>query len=705
MRKPKMRMVPIVLITAIFAACAPAQVAQAPTPQPAPSAPTVEAPVTLQPVGYRSEFGTMWTFDAPPLDYWRSTYNFTPDQAWLDRVRIASIRLPNCSASFVSATGLVMTNNHCVRECTAESSPPDSNYIRTGFVARSRAQEKRCAGMYVDQLETIEDVTSRVRSAVTATTAAEQATQRTTVTNQIRTECAQRTGLTCQVVSLYAGGIYSVYTYRRYDDVRLVFTPEESVAAFGGDPDNFTYPRYNLDVALLRVYVNGQAHSPQHFLPWSRAGAAENEVVFVVGNPGSTGRLNTIAQMEYLRDIGYPTTIAGYNRSLDAITELVRRNPQAEQTFQNVVFSLENSRKAVTGYHSGLIDSSYMASKNAFEREFRARIASNPEWRLKYGNVYGEIESAQREIARLAPRLRYHGFGPSPQAGGSRLLILAGQLVRMTDQTRASLLAEQPVDTLFERLILTAHLKAAQENLPAGDPFLEAVLAGRTPEQAASELVSGTRIGDTAARRALIEGGAPAIAASNDPMLVAARRISDLNRAVQADAARHNAVMTANNALLGEALFATYGTSLPPDATFTLRISDGVVKGYPMNGTIAPFKTTFMGMYARSADFDAKPPFDLPKLWLDRMNRIDLKTPFNFVSTNDIIGGNSGSPVINRNGEVVGLAFDGNIENVANRFLFRTDLPRTVSVHSSSIVEALRNVYDMPSLADELQRR
>src|ERR1700737_534099 len=384
----------------------------------------------LPPATYRPEFGTMWTFDAPPLDYWRRTYNFAPDPKWLGPVRLASVRLPNCSASFVSSRGLGMTNHHCGRDCTASSSPPDSNYIQVGFAGATLADEKKCAGLYVDQLQSIQDVTSRVRSAVTGKTPADQAAQRTAVIGQIQTECNQQTQLTCQVVTLYQGGMYSLYRYRRFNDVRLVMAPEGDIAFFGGDPDNFTYPRYDLDLTLLRVYENNQPYAPTDYLKWSGAGAVENELVFVVGNPGSTGRLNTIAQMEFLRDIGYPATLASYKRALAIYAELARPDTSASRRYQNDVFSVANSQKAVTGYRAGLLDTLSMAKKRAFERELQARIAADPRLQAQYGGTWNAIAAAQRELASFTPQLRYQGFG-----GNSRLLNIAGQLVRIASES------------------------------------------------------------------------------------------------------------------------------------------------------------------------------------------------------------------------------------------------------------------------------
>jgi len=705
----------VVIVAGSFAGCAPVQTA--PVPAPSGTAAAVPGSPVLAAPAYKPEFGTMWTFEAPPLEYWRTTYNFTPDQRWLDNVRLASVRLPNCSASFVSANGLVMTNHHCARQCIEESSSKDSNYIQTGFAAANLRDEKKCAGLYVDQLISIEPVTDRVRAAVTAATTGERATQRGEAIAGIQQQCETGSANTCQVVSLYQGGIYSLYRFKRYSDVRLVMAPEGEIAFFGGDPDNFTYPRYDLDLTLYRVYENDIPFKPANFLRWSARGPVENEPVFVVGNPGSTGRLNTVAQMEFLRDVQYPATLAGYTRQLDIYGELTTGDTAAARRYQNDVFGISNSQKAVTGYRTGLVDSARAANKLAFETEFRQRINADPALRAQYGGTWDAVAAAQSQLATFNPTLRYHGF-----ASGSQLLTMAAQIVRIASETtkpnaqrltpyrgqgletiKAAVSRDRNIDTRYERLALAAQLRAAQSELPATDPYIGAALAGRTPEAAAAALVSGTTLANTAARRALVEGGAAAVAASTDPLIVLARAIDPLNRSVTARADSLNAIIATNAEMIGQALFAAYGTALPPDATFTLRISDGLVKTYAYNGTIAPYKTTFFGLYERSAAFDNKDPFHLPQRWIARRDRLDLATGFNFVSTNDIIGGNSGSPVINRNAEVVGLAFDSNIEGVPNRFLFDATTGRTVSVHSAGMIEALRKIYDGGRIADELQ--
>lgn len=684
------------------------------------AAPVIGQGAGPAPGGFGKEFGTMWTFDAPPLAYWKAQYGFEASPAWLENARLSAVRIPGCSASIVSGRGLVMTNHHCARACITAVSPPDSNFQAIGFVARDEASERRCPGMTADQLQSITDVTDRVRGAMTAVDAARRVAQRDSAIAAIEEACGREAGGSglCQVVGFYQGGRYSLYRFHRYTDLRLVMAPEEEVSFFGGDPDNFTYPRYDLDLTLVRIYENGAPLRPANYFRWSAAGAKEGELVFVVGNPGSTGRLLTMAQMAYLRDVQYPAQLETLTEQIRVYRELAARNEESRRRYENTIFSAENTQKAVRGYRSGLLDSSIMARKAAFERDFRARIAGQPALRAKYGTAWDNIARAQSELASFAKESRFHGFA------GSTLLGFAGALVRLPEQAgrpdslrlpafrgdgldrvRATLLRAQSLDTAAERLLLTAQLRLAQRNLPPTDPFLLAVLAGRSPEAAASALIGGTTLGSVEARRTLLEGGPAAVAASNDPLVAVARTIEPLATRAAMRAARLNTTISANAELVGEAIFAAYGTGLPPDATFTLRISDGVVKGYPMNGTIAPYRTSLYGLFARSVEFDDQPPFRLVERWKAARDRLDLATPLNFVSTNDIIGGNSGSPVINRNGEVVGLIFDGNIESLPNRFIFTDEVARSVSVHSQGIIEALRKVYGAERIARELLGR
>jgi hypothetical protein len=417
--------------------------------------------------------------------------------------------------------------------------------------------------------------------------------------------------------------------------------------------------------------------------------------------------------------MGYPASLAAYKRALAIYAQLAQTDTSAARRYQNDVFGVANSQKAVTGYRAGLLDTLSMAKKRAFEQEFRARVAADPRLQAQYGGTWDAIARAQQELASFSPQLRYRGFG-----GGSTLLQFGAGLVRVATESgkpdsarlpqyrgpglnniRTQLTQPVPIDTAYERLAIAAQLRAAQGELPANDPFLQVALRGRTPDAVAADLVRNTKVGDVAFRQSLLQGGEAAVNASTDPLIAWVRAVDPLSRDVTTRANALNAIITANSEKIGQALFAAYGTALPPDATFTLRISDGLVKSFPSNGTIAPYKTTFYGLYERSAAFDDKDPFKLPQRWVARKNNLDLTTPYNFVSTNDIIGGNSGSPVINKNGEVVGLVFDSNIEGISNRFIFSSEVGRTVSVHSRGIVEALRKMYDGSRIADELTGR
>lgn len=668
------------------------------------------------PANFIEEFGTMWTFEAPPLEYWQARYGFTPNQAWLDHVRLASIRLPNCSSSFVSNRGLVMTNHHCARECITAVSTPDSNFQAIGFVAKTQADERKCPGLYVDQLQSIEDVTSKIQAAATARASATQMAQRQAAIDQMEQSCSSGANLHCQVITYYQGGAYSLYRFKRFTDLRLVMAPEAAISFFGGDPDNFTYPRYDLDLSLMRVYEDGRPYQPKDYLKWSRAGAKEGDLVFVTGNPGSTGRLLTVAQMEYLRDVQYPAQLASYDRNLAILRELAQRDEQTRRQLENNIFSLENSKKAVTGYLAGLQDTALMARKRVFERDFRRRIAADPKLKVRYGGAWDAIATGERQLTALNRQLRWYNFG------GSQLLNAAGGIIRLPqqaklpdslrlsqyrgpglEQIRGAILGGISSTPESDKEMLQAWLTAASKELPRNDPYLQTILAGRSPEVAAEVAINGTRLADSSYRASLIEGGEAAVAASKDPLIVLARRLEPQSRRISQRASGITDTIAANAQKVGQAIFAAYGRSLPPDATFSLRISDGVVKSYPMNGTVAPYKTSFYGLYGRSAEFDDRPPFQLPERWKTHRDRLDLSTPLDFVTTNDIIGGNSGSPVINQNAEVVGLIFDGNIQQLPNRFLYTDETARAVAVHSRGLTEALRKVYEVDRIADELE--
>jgi len=666
------------------------------------------------------ETGKMWTFDVPPLEYWAKRYDFKPTTDWLDHVRLSAVRYGGgCSASFVSPNGLVMTNHHCARACIESATKEGEDFLSDGFYAKTKEEERACQGLFLDQLEEIVDVTPRVMKAIAGARPDAAGKLRTDAIAAIEKECkGEAKDKACQVVTFYRGGQYKLYRFRRYNDVRLVMAPEGQIAFFGGDPDNFTFPRHDLDMTFVRAYEGDRPASTPHHFKWSPAGTKEGDLTFVIGNPGSTGRLNTMSQLQYLRDVAYPSQMKALDRRIATLETYMQADTLRGKAQRNTFFGLQNTRKAIGGYQTGLLDKELMAHKAQWEKDFISKVNANPELRAKYGSAWTEIARVQDSLKASAVRRRYEQF----QTDGGRLLPIASLFARYQTemakpdadrlpafkeanrrQTEAAMTGGQPIDTDLEIANLTTYFEAMAAELPATHPVRKAALGTRTPADAARYMVETSTLKTPAERKALFEAGGDAIAKSGDPFLALARTVDPLERrnakAVQGWMDRE----TAASEKVAQALLATYGTGVSPDAPFSLRISDGEVKRYPLNGTYAPAYTTFAGLYDRSRSFEGAGPWALPKRWQERKAKLDDATPFNVAATNDIIGGNSGSPVVNRNAEVVGLIFDGNMEMLPNRFLFTEKTARSVFVDSRAIIEALRKVYDADALADELQ--
>jgi hypothetical protein len=715
----------------LAAACAPAT-QPATTPAPAPHADAEWAgPLQPAPAALRAaetavltgvELGTMWTFENPPMSYWRETYGFAPTQEWLDHVRLASVRYgQHCSASFVSPTGLVMTNHHCALDCVEAVSTASDDYVVDGFHAPARGQELTCPGLFLDQLVEIEDVTARVHGAAPAEAPAEQvAAAQARVRQEIQEECTTASELTCQVVSLYHGGQYQLYKYRRYAPVKLVWAPDQQAGFYGGDPDNFTYPRYALDVAFLRAYeADGQtaASTPDYFR-WNAEGAADGDVVFVTGNPGSTARLATVAQLVYEQRSRHPFIVDFLAAQSEVLHAYAARGAEQERQVRETIFGVDNSLKAFTGQLGGLQDTLLMGRKIRWEREFRARVQADAALRARYGDAWDRMAQVAARRNDLYHRVNLY----NPDFIGDPFVQTAGVLVRYVresarpeaerspmfrgeglEQVRAMLAAPADPDRALALPLLAVRLDLAARHLGAGDPvFGPALRAGEAPATAAERLVAETQVMDPAFRQRLMDGGVAALEESRDPVIALARRMVDRHGDVMGRWQQVGADQTVQARRLAEALFAVYGTQIPPDATFTLRITDGVVQGYPFNGTMAPPFTSIYGLYERANNFDDAMPWTLPRRFVEARGTVDMTARYNFVTTNDITGGNSGSPMIDREGRVVGIAFDGNIEQLPNEFLFSTVAGRTVGVHSAGIIEALRHVYRTEALLREL---
>ncbi len=659
----------------------------------------------------------MWTFDNPPTKQLEQNYHFTPTQAWLDHVRLSSVRMNDGgSGSFISPHGLLLTNHHVARGQLQKSSTAEHDYIRDGFLAATQADEIKAPDLEVNVLVSMENVTDRVNSAVKQAAGAEaQFAARKSVIAQIERESQDKTGLRSDVVTLYQGGEYWLYRYKKYTDLRIVFAPEAQTAFFGGDPDNFTYPRYDLDLALFRVYENGKPIDSTNYLKWNPRGAQEGDLVFVSGNPGNTQRLDTVAQLEFERNTREPLILNLLKSRVATLQSYSARGPEQARQAASMIFGLQNSIKAYEGRYRGLQDPALIDKKRKEEQEFRSLVASKPELQSMYGGAWDEIARAQQVAATRVRQLVYEDLD-SGLFNIARTLVdyvaeikkpdgqrLPGFHEAQLSSLRFRLFSPAPLYPEFEKARLAASLELAAKELPADDLVLKTVLDGRTPQQAAEALVDGTKLADPAARKQLIEGGQAAVNSSTDSMIVLARKLDPHHREMvrwledNVDSVEQRA-----GEQLGKARFAVYGKTTYPDATFTLRLSYGTVKGYPMNGTIAPPITTFYGLYDRSASFGNKPPFNLPERWAKGRDQLDLATPFDFVTTNDIIGGNSGSPVINRAGEIVGLIFDGNIESLPGDFVYQGETNRAVAVHTAAMTEALKKLYHAQSLLDEI---
>jgi hypothetical protein len=663
--------------------------------------------------------GRMWTFEYPPIKYFKETYNFTPSQEWLNHVRLSALRFATyCSASFVSGDGLIMTNDHCARESLTEVEKDSEDLSQNGFWAKTLEDERPVPGLFVDQLVLIKDVTGEIQDEVAkGKTGVDKEINKEKAIMEIEKRESDTTGLEVSVVPLYNGGRYSLYGYKRYTDVRLVFAPESELGFFGGDPDNFTYPRYDLDCSFFRVYDNGKPLQTKNYFKWSSNGASEGEPVFVIGNPGKTNRLNTVSQLEYLRDISYPRMLDLLNGLVDVYSKLIVENPDRKNELTDQLLKYTNSQKAYQGMIDGLRNPVLMQKKKDFEAKFQEAVKSDPELNTLYGNLWNEIAQNRADLKKISNEQFALNLNPVETSDyfnmAEELVELAQQLKLPEEQryyyykgseldTTIDEIYPEDFDTLQNKQLLEEQLDLMIKYLGKNNIFVKDLVDDKTVNEAIGNLLNKSYLTGEEKIKELVKKGPEAILSSGDPFINFIVKSEKRRKKLSQDASQLNAQNDWLSEELGKALYAVYGTSIPPDASFTLRISDGIVKGFPYNGTIAPPITTFYGLYNRYYSFGKKAPWSLPERWQNPPENFNLSTPFNFVATNDIIGGNSGSPVINEKGEIVGLAFDGNIQSLPGSFIFSTEENRMVAVHSEGMIEALKDIYKAKRLVDEL---
>src|SRR5688572_23822125 len=659
----------------------------------------------------------MWTFDNRPLKQRKERYVLEPTKEWLDKVRLGSPKVNNASAGFVSPNGLIATNHHVAGGYIERLSSKERDLLKTGFYAKTPAEELKIPDASASVLQSFEDVTTRVHNAEKAGTSdADAAAKRTAEIATIEKACDA--GLRCEVISFYSGGEYWLYRFKRYTDVRLVMAPEEQAAFFGGDYDNFTFPRHDLDFTFLRAYENGQPAKTPNYFKWSETGAKDGDFVVVSGYPGSTARLLTVSQLAYQRDIGNPLQKKVWETRRRALENYSKLGAEQLRQANPGMRSLANSLKRLEGQQEGLLNPRNFAKKEGEEKDLRSKLAAKPDLEKQVAPSWENIAKAYAALPPMANRLAFSSLAPS------RLATIAQQLVTYHIETakpndkryaeyrdsrleafKTSLLSPAPIYPEMEEAVLVAWFEEARKVLGPNDPFIKAALGDAEPAEVVRRAVRETKLKDPAARKTLLEGPATAIAESTDPMLTLARRTEPILRELRAWNEKNiTDVETANGTKIAQARFAVYGKSMPPDANSQLRLEYGRVKGYDEDTTLVPYKTTFYGLYDRALSFEEKPPFDLPQSIKSRREKVDLQVPVNFVYTADTIGGNSGSPVINQKGELLGLNFDSNIQKLSNRYWYidEAEGSRAVGVHSAGILESLRKIYDAHELVNEL---
>lgn len=659
----------------------------------------------------------IWLLNEFPRAMVKAKYGFDASEEFLKSLRLASTRFSNGgSGSFVSAEGLVLTNHHVGSDCIQKLSSKENDYMKNGFIARSRAEEKRCPDLELNVLLRIENVTERVKGAVAAgASVAEAGKARRAAMSAIEKQCTDKTGHRCDVVTLFSGGQYHLYEYQKYTDIRLVFAPEKDIAFFGGDPDNFTYPRWNLDITFFRVYEGGKPVKPLHYLPWSKTGARQGELQFVSGHPGSTGRLLTVAELETQRDVSLPLQKGRLEALIAALKEYSRKGPEQARVALEEIFAAENSLKAVSGFLSGLQDPALMARKREEEKALRAKIAADPEKQNQFGSAWDELAEATGQLRRIYAELSVFENGPSSYGS---ILPIGRQVYRLAvergkpDAERLrefasagigsleeSLFSEAPLDRGLEEEIIAAYLQFAVNTLGANHEVVREVLGGQRPERVAAEIAQGTALFDIAERKRLA-ASADLVERSSDPLLVLIRKIEpEARRVRKIYEDKVQSPQSLATARIAQAQYAL-GGNIYPDATFTLRVSLGQAIGYKnKSGKAVPWMTDYAGLYRHATGVD---PLKLPERWVSGKKKLNLKVPFNYVTTADTHGGNSGSPSVNTSGEFVGILFDGNIESLPNRYLYTETQARSVHVASQGIIEALRKIYEARELLAEL---